>query len=216
LTGRVAVVAGADLAAGRATAAFLARAGAAVVLAGRDGDALEGLARDLRALGATAQAAPLDPDDRARGAEVIAQAADRLGEPDLLVLFGDAQALLAAAAPRLAARGRGQIVLVAPPDPEADLPAGAERAALLATAARGLAGQGRGHGVVVTLLRPGPLAEDLGLPSSPARLRPEDLAQAVLSLAAFAPGVRPAELVLVPLAAPAADAAGSRSGSFTA
>ncbi|HWP34874.1 MAG TPA: hypothetical protein VNM66_04680, partial [Thermodesulfobacteriota bacterium] len=66
-----------------------------------------------------------------------------------------------------------------------------------------LAAEGQGRGVVVTLVRPGPVADELGLPPSAERLRPEDLAQAILSLAAFAPGVRPAELVLVPLGGPA-------------
>ena len=202
LKGRVALVVGADHPAGRATAAFLARAGAAVVLAGRDADALDRLAQDLLGIGGTAMAAAVDPDDRNDGQALVSRTLERFGQLDLVVLFGDAEGILAAAAPVLAERGRGQIVLVAPPDPEAAAPAGAERAAPLLAAARRLADEGRAHGVVVSVVRPGSLAADLGLPPSAERLRPEDLAQAVLSVAAFAVGVRPAELVIVPVAAP--------------
>jgi NADP-dependent 3-hydroxy acid dehydrogenase YdfG len=217
LKGRVALVVGADHAAGRATAAFLARAGAAAVLAGRDADALESLARDLLGVGGTAMASAVDPDDRVEGQALVSRTLERFGQLDLVVLFGDAGGILAAAAPTLAERGRGQVVLVAPPDPEAAAPAGAERAAPLVAAARRLAAEGRGHGVVVSVVRPGALAADLGLPPSPERLRPEDLAQAVLSVAAFAEGVRPAELVLVPAAAPSDTPAGAPApgpGSF--
>lgn len=217
LNGRVALVVGADHAAGRAAAAFLVRAGAAAVLAGRDPDALDTLARDLVGLGASALPAPLDPNDAAEGRALVTRALERFGQLDLVVLFGDAEGVLAAAAPVMAERGRGQVILVAPPDPEAATPAGAERAGPLLAAARRLAEEGRAHGVAVTVVRPGLLALDLGLPASADRLRPEDLAQAVLSVAAFASGVRAAELVLVPLASPSESAPGGARpapGSF--
>ncbi len=219
LNGRVALVVGADHAAGRATTAFVVRAGAAAVLAGRDPEALETLSKDLVSLGGSAMAAPVDVQDRAQGAALVARTLERFGQLDLVVLFGDAEGVLAAAAPVLAERGRGQVILVAPPDPDAAAPAGAERAAPLLAAARRLAGEARGHGVTVSVVRPGVLAADLGLPASPDRLRPEDLAQAILSLAAFALGVRAAELVLVPVAAPSDTPAGTPApppGSFSA
>lgn len=214
LSGRVAVVVGADHVAGRAAAAFFARAGAAVVLAGRDAEVLEGVGRDLVAAGATAMPAPLDPADLDEARDLIGRVLERFGQLDVIVLFGHGEGLLAAAEPVLAERGRGQVILVAPPDADAAEPAGAERAEPIAAASRRLAEEGRGRGVVVTLVRPGLLAGELGLPPAGDRLRPEDLAQAILSLAAFAPGVRPAELVLVPLGEPAGPAPAAGPTSF--
>ncbi len=215
LSGRVVLVAGADHVPGRAAAAFFARAGAAVVLAGREAEALEAIGRDLLGIGATALPAPLDPDDRARADELVARVLERFGQLDVAVLFGAAEALLAAVVPVLAGRGRGQVILVAPPDPAADEPAGADRAAPLAATARRLAAETRGRGVAVTLVRPGPLSGELGLAAGADRLRPEDLAQAILSLAAFAPGVRPAELVLVPLGGSGGPVPGGAPGTFS-
>lgn len=216
LSGRVAVVVGADHVAGRAVAAFFGRAGAAVVLAGHDAEVLENIGRDLVTAGATALSAPLDPADRAQAQELVGQVLERFGQLDVIVLFGHGEGLLAVAEPMLAERGRGQVILVAPPDAEAAEPAGAERAEPIVAASRRLAGEGRTRGVVVTLVRPGPLAGELGLPPVADRLRPEDLAQAILSLAAFAPSVRPAELVLVPLGEPAHPAPTAGSTSFPA
>lgn len=214
LSGRVALVSGADHVAGRAAAAFFARAGAAVVLAGRDAETLESVGRDLMGVGGTAMPAQLDPADRAQAQELVRGVLERFGQLDIVVLFGLDEELLAAADPVLAERGRGQVIVVAPPDADAAEPSGAARAEPIAAPVRRLAEEGRRRGVVATLVRPGLLAGELGLPPGEDRLRPEDLAQAILSLAAFAPSVRPAELVLVPLGEPDRPAPAADSASF--
>ena len=60
LAGRVAVVTGASRGIGAATAAALAGAGAHVVLAARDRDALAGVARGIQAAGGGATPVPTD------------------------------------------------------------------------------------------------------------------------------------------------------------
>jgi NAD(P)-dependent dehydrogenase (short-subunit alcohol dehydrogenase family) len=63
LAGRVAVVTGASQGIGAATARALAAAGAHVVLAARDADALAKVARHIRAAGGAAAAVPADVSD---------------------------------------------------------------------------------------------------------------------------------------------------------
>jgi NAD(P)-dependent dehydrogenase (short-subunit alcohol dehydrogenase family) len=60
ISGRLAVVTGASRGIGAATAEAMAAAGAHVVLAARDGDALDGVVRRIRAAGREATAVPTD------------------------------------------------------------------------------------------------------------------------------------------------------------
>jgi NAD(P)-dependent dehydrogenase (short-subunit alcohol dehydrogenase family) len=64
LDGRLALVTGASRGIGAATAEALAAAGARVVLAARDGDALEAVAQRIEAAGGTARAVPSDVSKR--------------------------------------------------------------------------------------------------------------------------------------------------------
>src|SRR5258708_31704484 len=63
LADKVAIITGASRGIGAATARVFAQAGATVVLAARDAQALEAVARDLRDLGARALAVPTDVGD---------------------------------------------------------------------------------------------------------------------------------------------------------
>src|SRR5258706_13701455 len=63
LADKVAIIAGASRGIGAATARVFAQAGATIVLAARDAQALEAVARDLRDLGARALAGPTDVGD---------------------------------------------------------------------------------------------------------------------------------------------------------
>jgi NAD(P)-dependent dehydrogenase (short-subunit alcohol dehydrogenase family) len=83
--GRVAVVTGAGRGIGRATAARLAREGAAVVLAARGAEETGALAEELRADGARALAVVADVADEASVAALMEQAVTELGRLDVLV-----------------------------------------------------------------------------------------------------------------------------------
>jgi NAD(P)-dependent dehydrogenase (short-subunit alcohol dehydrogenase family) len=74
LAGRVAVVTGASRGIGAATAAAVAAAGAHVVLAARDGAALEGVAGGIREAGGRATPVPTDVSDEASVARLFAAA----------------------------------------------------------------------------------------------------------------------------------------------
>jgi NAD(P)-dependent dehydrogenase (short-subunit alcohol dehydrogenase family) len=80
LTGRAALVTGAAGGIGRAAAARLARGGAAVMLADRDGAAAEAAARDIGA-----HAAQADVSDPAHVDGLLAHVAEELGGLDILV-----------------------------------------------------------------------------------------------------------------------------------
>jgi NAD(P)-dependent dehydrogenase (short-subunit alcohol dehydrogenase family) len=84
LAGRVALVTGASRGIGAATATAIAAAGARVVLAARDGDALETVAARIRGVGGEATAVPADVSKPADVERLIA-AAERLGPPAALV-----------------------------------------------------------------------------------------------------------------------------------
>lgn len=86
LDGRIALVTGASRGIGAATAQALARAGAHVVLTGRDVKALEAVEDAIHAAGGTSTIAPLDlsePDGIPRLSAALAQRWDRL---DVLVI----------------------------------------------------------------------------------------------------------------------------------
>jgi NAD(P)-dependent dehydrogenase (short-subunit alcohol dehydrogenase family) len=84
LAGRVAVVTGASRGIGAATAAALAAAGARVVLAARDVDALDGIAADIRNAGGEAMSVPSDVSEPADVERLVA-AAGRAGPLAALV-----------------------------------------------------------------------------------------------------------------------------------
>jgi NAD(P)-dependent dehydrogenase (short-subunit alcohol dehydrogenase family) len=80
--GKVALVAGASRGIGAATAGAFARAGAAVVLAARDKDALEQVADGIRAGGGRALAVPTDVGEPASVERLVAQAEATFGRLD--------------------------------------------------------------------------------------------------------------------------------------
>jgi NAD(P)-dependent dehydrogenase (short-subunit alcohol dehydrogenase family) len=84
LSGRVAVVTGASRGIGAATAAAVASSGAHVVLAARDGAALDGVAGRIVAAGGRATAVPTDVSDEAAVSRLFASAS-RLGPVGALV-----------------------------------------------------------------------------------------------------------------------------------
>jgi 3-hydroxybutyrate dehydrogenase len=85
LHGRHALVTGAGRGIGAAVARALARAGAAVTLAGRHRDALDALAADLQAHGARAHVVSMDVTDEAAVHAGCADAEAALGAIDILV-----------------------------------------------------------------------------------------------------------------------------------
>jgi NAD(P)-dependent dehydrogenase (short-subunit alcohol dehydrogenase family) len=84
LKGRVAVVTGASRGIGAATAMALAGAGAQVILAARDGEALDGVAGRIRQAGGTARAIRTDVSRPADVDRLFAEA-KRAGNPGALV-----------------------------------------------------------------------------------------------------------------------------------
>jgi NAD(P)-dependent dehydrogenase (short-subunit alcohol dehydrogenase family) len=84
LAGRLAVVTGASRGIGAATAEAIAAAGAHVVLAARDGEALDAVARSIRGAGGAATAVPTDVS-RVEDVERLFAAAEEKGRPAALV-----------------------------------------------------------------------------------------------------------------------------------
>ena len=82
LDGKVALVAGASRGIGAVTARAFAQAGAAVVLAARDKDALESVAEGIRAEGGEALAVPTDVGDPASVEQLVQQAEATFGHLD--------------------------------------------------------------------------------------------------------------------------------------
>jgi len=82
LDGKVALVAGASRGIGAVTARAFAQAGAAVVLAARDKDALESVAEGIRAEGGKALAVPTDVGDPASVEQLVQQAEATFGHLD--------------------------------------------------------------------------------------------------------------------------------------
>jgi 3-oxoacyl-[acyl-carrier protein] reductase len=85
MTNRTALVTGASRGIGRACAAALARAGARVAVAARTTDALEQLAREIRALGRESFAVPLDLASPESIKEAAGRVAKDFGRIDILV-----------------------------------------------------------------------------------------------------------------------------------
>ena len=82
MTGRVALVAGASKGIGAATAEAFAAAGAAVVLAARDKDALTSVAARIQAAGGRATAVPADVADTESMQSLVEQTVARYGRLD--------------------------------------------------------------------------------------------------------------------------------------
>jgi 7-alpha-hydroxysteroid dehydrogenase len=85
LAGRVAVVTGAGRGIGAAIATAFAEAGADVVIGARTTEQLEGVAREIRALGRRAIVVPGSLAERAGMQQLVDRAADELGRIDVVV-----------------------------------------------------------------------------------------------------------------------------------
>lgn len=93
LTGKVSIVTGAGPGIGRSTALALARDGADLLLVARRDEPLQALAVEVAAAtGRRVEALAADVGDRARGAEIVACAVERLGRLDGLVNVASAPA----------------------------------------------------------------------------------------------------------------------------
>ncbi|HEX9646993.1 MAG TPA: glucose 1-dehydrogenase [Alphaproteobacteria bacterium] len=85
LSGRVAIVTGGNGGIGLGMAAGLARAGASLLIAGRNEDKSRAAVAELEALGATAAAVRVEITDRASVQAMVAAAGERFGRLDILV-----------------------------------------------------------------------------------------------------------------------------------
>jgi NAD(P)-dependent dehydrogenase (short-subunit alcohol dehydrogenase family) len=85
LDGQVAVITGASRGIGAATARLLAAQGAAVALTARSSEAIDGIARDLRADGGRAVAIAGDIGDLGWVAAMLHEVTETLGAPSILV-----------------------------------------------------------------------------------------------------------------------------------
>ena len=83
LAGRVSLVTGASRGIGAAIARTFAAAGATVVLAARDGTAIEAMREDLRGSGTEVLAVPTDVTDPAQVAQMVKTVIDRFGRLDV-------------------------------------------------------------------------------------------------------------------------------------
>jgi len=85
LDGKVALVTGANRGIGKAIARGLAREGAALITAARDGALLEEAATELREMGADVLPLPTDVTDEAQMEALFARGVERFGRLDVLV-----------------------------------------------------------------------------------------------------------------------------------
>ncbi|TXJ22253.1 MAG: glucose 1-dehydrogenase [Afipia sp.] len=85
LTGKIAIVTGGNGGIGLGMARGLARAGAGIVIAGRNKDKSEDAVRDIEALGARALAVSVDVTDRASVAALVETTFRQFGRVDILI-----------------------------------------------------------------------------------------------------------------------------------
>jgi 3-oxoacyl-[acyl-carrier protein] reductase len=192
LDGKACVVTGASRGIGRAIARGLAAERAAVLLVGRDAEALERGAQECRDAGGQAATAALDVTAPEAGDRAVATCADAFGGIDVLVNnAGASQAraledlsdedwqaqwdlhvmapmrLMRAAAPRMAERGAGRIVNLSSssgkrPSGNLDPPYSVTKAAELSLS-RWFADRWASRGVLVNAVTPGPVEGDTWL-----------------------------------------------------
>jgi len=86
LSGKIALVTGASRGIGAATAQALARAGAHVIITGRDAKALEGVEQAIHEGGGTATIAPMDLLESDAIARLAGAVAERWGKLDVMVI----------------------------------------------------------------------------------------------------------------------------------
>ncbi|WP_049572617.1 SDR family NAD(P)-dependent oxidoreductase [Nonomuraea sp. SBT364] len=133
LRGRIAVVTGAGRSAGAAAARALSRAGAGVVLAARDGRALEELAAGIGAAGGHVVAVPTDLASPVSVRRLVEQTLGAFGRLDAAFNHSRAALAMRYELPPMRRAGRGRIV---------NLATGPRVIELTRAAARDLAGSG--------------------------------------------------------------------------
>ncbi len=191
LRDRACIVSGASRGIGRATALMLAGEGAAVVLAGRSGEALDELAETCRAAGGRAETVALDVTSRDAGERLVDLCLTRLGRIDALINNAGTSAvktveqltdedwqtqwelhvmapmrLMRAAAPAMAERGWGRIVNVSSSSgkrpSKTNMAYSVTKAAELSLS-RAFADQYVDRGVLINSVAPGPVGTELWL-----------------------------------------------------
>jgi NAD(P)-dependent dehydrogenase (short-subunit alcohol dehydrogenase family) len=205
LAGRVAIVTGASRSIGRATALVLANWGADVMLAARDGDALDRVAGEISAAGGRSHASRCDVAQPAQVSDLVAACLAEFGPPDILIAnagafqaWGPTEELpldewrrivdidltgawlsCQAAGREMIRSGRGgAIVLISSVAALAALPGASAYVAAkagVAGLARTLACEWARHGIRVNAIAPGFIRRDV----DPWADRPEELAQIV-------------------------------------
>jgi NAD(P)-dependent dehydrogenase (short-subunit alcohol dehydrogenase family) len=196
LDGQVAIVTGGSRGIGRAIAIGLASAGAAVVVASRNGDACDAVVREIEEQGGRALAVAADIADRGSHTALVARAVEAFGRLDVLVnnagllrphvtvkvSEAELDELLAVnlkgplflsttALPHLSADGGGSIVNIGAlgaSQPMEGIGAYCAVKAAMANWSTTMAREWAPLGVRVNVLVPGSIATDMILPKDPA------------------------------------------------